>query len=129
MIREKALAFLGQASDQDLLRLSATLRHWYNTEQIETKWLEQAATASHTSFTKTHTPEPQPKELREEIEPPGEACQRIGSETQESILNNCPASLEGLCAHLKRKPDDMRALTKLLWKRGLLKYDGENYYA
>ena len=125
MIRTKALDYLATASDYDLLRLSATLRHWRNTEANEIKWLEPSAAEPHVSFEKTHTPQ----ELREEIEPPGTACQRIGSETQEMILKNCPASLDELCAHLKRKPDDMRSLAKLLWKRGLLTYDGENYYA
>jgi hypothetical protein len=127
MVREKALDYIARASDQDLLRLSAMLRHWKNTEENESKWLEQAVTAEpHVSFEKTHTPEAAPRVSKE---PPGIACQRIGSETQEAILKNCPASVDELCAHLKRKKPDMEALTKLLWKRGLLTYDGEDYYA
>lgn len=122
MIREKALAHLSTASDQDLLRLSAMLRHWETTEANEVKWLQQAVNAEpHVSFEKTNTP-------RKNEPPPGTACQRIGSETKEKIMSALPAPLSSISAVIGQRQESTSALLRLLWNRNEIKFDGEEYY-
>jgi hypothetical protein len=126
LIRDKALAYLTTASDQDLLRLCAYLRHWEATEENETKWLMQAVNAApHVPFKQAASVQDKP---RNNVEPPGEACSRIGSETKEKIYAALPATLDGVCNALKQRQTSTSALLKLLWNRNEVKYDGSTYY-
>ena len=116
-MKEKCLAYLSSASEEDLLRLCAQLRNWKRFEANEYDELSRQPSVA---------PAPKPTQ-RAWVEPPGEACKRIGAETQEEILKRLPATLDELCVAMTRKTEDMRSLLKLLWARKIVKFDGEKY--
>lgn len=76
-------------------------------------------------------PAPGDEDEDTDVEPPGEACTRIGADTKSSILAFCrkPKALEDIRKHIKKGEADTVRLLKLLWVRDDLRYDGESYVA
>lgn len=74
---------------------------------------------------------PFPVEKKQNFEPPGETASRIGADTKETIrkvLLEKDMDLATLALAIKRKPDELGPLLKLLWKRNEIRFDGLRYY-
>ena len=57
------------------------------------------------------------------------ACQKIGSETKELLLAALPSSdPDHIAKKIKRTPDQTRSFLQLMWDRGLIKFDGMEFY-
>jgi len=135
--RAKALAYIDRvATDGDLLRLTATLRHWKSVEENETKKLAGETAPDSKSFFMEHHEEVEKHEAttagggpdvspmespRTNVSPGPSSITKIGSKTREEILQSLK---EG------RQPSDKYSEhMKLLWSRDEVKFDGEKYYA
>lgn len=125
--REKMLAYLdGLASNDDLVKLCTILRNGKDAERL--------TIAALNAFVPVDAPEPEviptPPDRRN-INPGWTACTRIGGITRDtihSVLNLGSCGLKGLQNAINRNELDTCALLQLLWDRGEIKYDGQEFW-
>ncbi len=66
---------------------------------------------------------------RSNVNPGFVACQKIGTETKDTLLAALPSGdVEHIAKKIKRTPDQTKSFLQLMWDRDLIKYDGSDFY-
>lgn len=68
---------------------------------------------------------------RPNVSPGWTACQKIGTDTKELLLKELPGRVNDpahIAKKIKRTEEQTKALIQLVWDRGLIKYDGQDFY-
>lgn len=151
--RSKLITYLStEATDEILLRAAADVKEHKLYVQREYESVRKFAgllspkTSSTPSSSGSTEPAPSTGEssakattesgatstAKKNVEPPGTATSRIGSDTKAAVARHLakgPDGIEGLSVAMGRAPAQAKDLLKRLWAIKEIGYDGKQYYA